>query len=189
MASYKFTPIDIGGYIVDAFYVDDNRGYFTKLFENDIFQKAGIIFNVSETFVSCSHKNVVRGMHFQTFHPQTKLISVISGEIYDVIIDLRKDSSTYGQWRGDYLSLENHKSLLVPKGFAHGYVSLCDDTMVMYQCDGEYDKQSDTGIFFDDRDIAVEWPIDTSKILVGSRDKNLMSFEEFDKRYSFVYSN
>ena len=184
MAAFNVTTIDIGGYIIDSVFSDDNRGCFTKLFEKEAFKQNGIDFDCSETFVSCSDKYVVRGMHFQTFHPQAKLVSVISGKIYDVIVDLRKGSDTYGQWRGFYLSSENHKSLLVPKGFAHGFLSLRDSSAVMYQCDGVYDKDSDTGILFCDEDIAIDWQVDSSKLIVGKRDRTLMSFKEFNSKYT-----
>ena len=187
MADFTITPIDIGGYIIDTVFSDDNRGSFTKLFEREAFRQKGIEFNCSESFVSCSDKNVIRGMHFQTFRPQAKLVSVISGRIYDVMVDLRKESGTYGQWRGFYLSPENHKSLLIPKGFAHGFLSLCDNSTVMYQCDGAYDRETDTGILFCDEDIAVSWPVDASRIIVGQRDRRLMTFREFDSSHSFVY--
>ena len=189
MAKITLTPLDIGGYIIDMMFSDDNRGCFTKLFEQNIFAEQGVEFHVSESFVSRSDKNVVRGMHFQTFHPQAKLVSVISGKIFDVIVDLRKESGTYGQWRGVYLSSENHKSLLVPKGFAHGFLSLCDNSMVLYQCDGAYDAKTDAGVRFDDKDIAIEWPTDTSKLIVGKRDRGLMTFERFDKEQSFIYED
>lgn len=187
MAKFNITPIDIGGYIIDTAFSDDNRGSFAKLFEQEAFKQCGIDFNVSESFVSHSDKYVVRGMHFQTFHPQAKLVSVIYGKIYDVIVDLRKESSTYGQWRGFYLSSENHKSLLAPKGFAHGFLSLYGSSAVMYQCDGAYDSDSDTGILFCDDDIGVKWPVDVSDMIVGQRDRSLMSFGEFDEKHSFVY--
>lgn len=189
MAAFNITPIDIGGYIIDTAFSDDNRGCFTKLFEQEAFKQSGIDFNCSESFVSRSDKNVVRGMHFQTFHPQSKLVSVIYGKIYDVIVDLRKESSTYGQWRGFYLSSENHKSLLAPRGFAHGFLSLCDGSIVMYQCDGAYDKDSDTGVLFCDEDIAVNWPVEVSAMIIGQRDRALMSFREFDGKCGFDYNN
>ena len=187
MADITITPTDIGGYIIDAAFSDDNRGSFTKLFEKDVFKQSGIDFNCSEAFVSCSDKNVIRGMHFQTFHPQAKLVSVISGKIYDVIVDLRRESGSYGQWRGFYLSSENRRSLYVPKGFAHGFLSLRDGSTVLYQCDGAYDRESDTGILFCDEDIGVDWLIESSKAIVGERDRKLMSFREFDSGCSFVY--
>ena len=187
MASFNVAAIDIGGYIIETAFSDDNRGCFTKLFEKDSFGQCGIDFHCSESFVSCSEKNVVRGMHFQTFHPQAKLVSVISGTIYDVIVDLRKESGTYGQWRGFYLSSENHKSIFVPRGFAHGFIALRDDSTVLYQCDGEYDRDSDTGILFCDEDIAIKWPVDRSSIIISQRDGTLMTFKEFDSKHSFIY--
>lgn len=187
MAVFKITPTDIGGYIIENFFSVDNRGSFTKLFEQGFFSEKGIDFHFSESIVSRSDKNVVRGMHFQTFHPQAKLVTVIRGRIYDVIIDLRKESETYGQWRGYYLSSENHRSLYVPKGFAHGFLSLEDNSEVLYHCDGEYDKGSDTGIIFNDDDIAIDWPTEISKITVGNRDRGLMTFKEFDREHEFTY--
>ena len=184
MANFSITPIDIGGYLIDTAFSDDNRGSFTKLFEQEAFRQGGIDFNCSESFVSRSDKNVVRGMHFQSFRPQAKLVSVISGKIYDVIVDLRKGSGTYGRWRGYYLSSENHRSLYVPRGFAHGFLSLCDDSSVLYQCDGEYDRDSDTGVLFSDEDIGIKWPVEVSQMTVGQRDKALMSFGEFNSRYA-----
>lgn len=184
MAVFNITPIDIGGCLIDPAFSEDNRGSFTKLFEKETFRRHGIDFECSESFFSCSNKNVVRGLHFQTFRPQAKLVSVISGKIYDVMVDLRKGSDTYGQWRGFCLSSENHKSLLIPRGFAHGFLSLCDNSAVLYQCDGAYDRDSDTGILFCDEDIAVDWQTDVSKLIVGERDRKLMSFREFDGKYS-----
>ncbi len=189
MASFKIEPIDIGGYIIDNFFADDNRGSFTKLFEQDIFAEQGIDFHCSESFVSRSDKNVIRGMHFQFFHPQAKLVSVIFGKVFDVIVDLRKESKTYGKWRGFYLSSENHRGLLVPRGFAHGFLSLEDNTEVLYQCDGAYDKDTDTGIVFDDKDIAIDWTVDISKVIVGERDRTLMTFRDFDINCEFTYKN
>ena len=183
MAAFNITATDVGGYIIDTAFSDDNRGSFTKLFEKEPFEQGGIRFSCSESFVSVSDKNVVRGMHFQTFNPQAKLVSVISGKIYDVIIDLRKGSGTYGQWRGFYLSSENHRSLFVPRGFAHGFLSLCDGSAVLYQCDGAYDKDSDTGILFCDEDIGIKWPVEISKMTVGQRDRGQMTFKEFDNKF------
>lgn len=183
MAAFKITQTDVGAYLIDSAFSDDNRGSFTKLFEKEAFRESGIDFNCSESFVSCSDKNVVRGLHFQSFRPQAKLVSVIFGKIYDVIVDLRKGSNTYGQWRGYYLSSENHRSLLVPKGFAHGFLALRDNTSVLYQCDGAYDKDSDTGILFCDKDIAVNWQTEVSKLIVGQRDRGLMTFKEFESNF------
>ena len=127
-------------------------------------------------------------MHFQTYHPQAKLVGVISGKVYDVIVDLREDSPTFGQWQGVYLSAQNRQSLLIPRGCAHGFISLSDDSVVSYKCDGKYDKETDTGIMFNDPDIGVVWPImDISDAVVGARDQKQMSFAEFKQNCRFIY--
>ena len=189
MSSFSFEPMDIeGAYIVNSFFYEDNRGNFVKNYEKSIFLNNGILFNCDEDFISHSTKNVIRGMHFQLNNPQMKLVGVISGKVYDVLVDLRRDSKTFGQWRGVYLSSDNRSSLIIPRGCAHGFVSLSDDSIVSYKCDGKYDKNSDTGIKYDDPDIAIEWPInDMNNVVCGVRDKGLMSFKEFKKSYDFIY--
>lgn len=188
MNSFSFEPFDIeGAFIVNSFFSEDNRGRFVKSFEKDIFAANGIEFNCNEMFISASEKNVIRGMHFQLFHPQIKLVGVLSGKVFDVIIDLRKNSKTFGAWRGFYLSSENRTSLLIPRGCAHGFMSLSDNSMVCYLCDGAYDKATDTGIVYNDPDIGVEWPInDLSQAVLGARDKKLMSFADFSRNCDFV---
>lgn len=189
MAGFSFEKMDIeGAYIINSFLAEDNRGSFVKSFEKDIFAEAGIEFNCNEDFISHSTKYVIRGMHFQLYHPQVKLVGVISGKVYDVLVDLRKDSATFGQWRGVYLSAENRTSLLIPRGCAHGFISLSDDSIVSYKCDGKYDKETDTGILYNDVDIGIEWPInDITKAVLGMRDKRQMTFAEFKKNCEFEY--
>lgn len=189
MAGFVFEPAGLkDSYLITPSFVEDNRGFFVKTFENNIFAQNGISFSVSEDFTTCSSKNVIRGMHFQLYHPQTKLVSVLAGKIYDVIVDLRMDSPTFGQWRGFYLSAVNHKCLLVPPGFAHGFLSLSEDSLVNYKCDGEYDAKTDTGILYNDSEIGIEWPIsDISLAVLGSRDKRQMLFSEFKEKCRFIY--
>ncbi|MBR3023389.1 MAG: dTDP-4-dehydrorhamnose 3,5-epimerase [Oscillospiraceae bacterium] len=167
--------------VISGFSSEDNRGSFFKNFEKDIYQSIGIDFNVNETFVSVSAKNVIRGMHFQLNNPQAKLVSVINGSVYDVIVDLRKDSSNYGKWVGVELSNRNNLSLYIPREFAHGFLSLEDKSTVLYQCDGRYDKVSDTGIRFDDPDVGIDWRIDDlSNVICSERDRGLMTFKKFE---------
>ena len=189
MGSFSFERLDIeGAYIINSFFSEDTRGSFVKSFEKDIFKKNGIDFECTESFISTSKRNVIRGMHFQTYHPQAKLVGVLSGKVFDVIVDLRRESTTFGQWRGYYLSSENRTSLLIPRGCAHGFISLSDNSMVCYLCDGEYNKETDMGISYNDPDIGVEWPIvDLSKAILGSRDRKQMSFAEFRSDFSFEY--
>lgn len=179
---FGFQELDLkGAYLISSFYAGDNRGGFTKSFEMDIYKDAGIEFILTETFASRSMKNVIRGLHFQTHNPQAKLVSVVAGAVWDVIVDLRPDSPTFKQWRAHELSADNHLSFYIPRGFAHGFISLENRTVMLYQCDGKYDKETDTGIRFDDPDIGIEWPVDTNSAIHSSRDLQLGSLQDYMK--------
>lgn len=185
MASISFEQIDIpDAYIINAFKAEDKRGYFIKNFEQHIFAENGLEFDCSEDFVSMSYKNIIRGMHFQLHKPQAKLVSCVYGMIYDVLVDLRKDSRTFGKWQGVYLPAEDARSLYIPRGCAHGFLVMSDMALVSYKCDGAYDKETDTGILYSDMDIGVKWPIeDMAQAVVGDRDKQQMTFAEFKDKY------
>lgn len=164
-------------------YFTDNRGVFFKVFENGIFEENGIKLNISECFITKSQKNVLRGMHFQLHHPQTKLVTVVSGRAYDVIIDLRTDSPNYKKWYSQELNEYEKGIMLIPAGFAHGFLALEDNTSMLYLCAGKYDKETDTGIRYDDPDIAIKWPCsDGHDLIISERDKSLMSFAEYEKK-------
>ena len=179
---FEFKELELkGAYLISNFYAGDNRGGFTKSFEKDIYRNAGIEFQLNETFASRSMKNVIRGLHFQTHNPQAKLVSVVAGSVWDVIVDLRPDSSTYKKWVAHELSAENHLSFFVPRGFAHGFASLEDNTVMLYQCDGKYNAETDTGIRFDDPDIGIDWPVDENVAIHSARDMKLSSFQEYIK--------
>jgi len=188
MSGFQFQELDLpGAYLISSFFSEDNRGSFVKSFEKDIYAKNGINFHCNEDFISHSTRNVIRGMHFQTTNPQAKLVGVISGKVFDVIVDLRKNSQTFGEWRGFYLSSENRSSLYIPRGFAHGFISLSDNSIVSYKCDGIYDKPSDTGIKFNDSDLGIEWPLqDTTQAIVSIRDRQLISFMEFKDKFGGI---
>lgn len=162
-------------------YSEDFRGCFSKNFEKGDFKKAGLEFEPYESFYSLSSKNVVRGIHFQTNNPQAKLVSILKGKVFDVAVDLRVDSPTFLCWKGFELDAKSPSSLLIPKGFGHGFVALEDDSVLLYQCEGAYDKETDTGIRFDDPKLAIKWPVDNSNIIISDRDKNLMSVDEYIK--------
>lgn len=182
MTDFQFEGIGLeGAYLIRHSYSNDNRGTFVKNYERDKFAEAGIEFKLNESFISCSMKNVIRGLHFQLHLPQAKIVSVVAGKVWDVIVDLRTDSPTYMQWRGSILSSDNHLSFFVPRGFAHGFACLEDNTAMLYQCDGKYDKESDTGIRFNDPDIGIEWPIEKKKVICSKRDLQLQNFTEFVK--------
>jgi len=179
---FSFEKLDIEGLmIINPFFCEDNRGFFSKSFEKDIFFKAGLDINIQEEFESLSKKGVIRGLHFQTKESQSKIVKALSGEIYDVAVDLRKDSKTYGQWRGVFLSESNKKSLYVPGGCAHGFLTVSEFALVSYRCTGKYFKEYDTGIKWNDSDIAIDWPKNmVGDIIVSERDRELQSFKEFE---------
>lgn len=182
MKRFEFNELELdGAYRISSFSVGDSRGEFTKCFEKDIYAAAGIEFKLNETFVSTSRENVIRGLHFQIHNPQAKIVSVLKGKVWDVIVDLRPGHPTYKKWVGIELDAENHAALYIPRGFAHGFVSFEDETVMLYQCDGAYDKNTDTGIRFDDPDIGIEWPVDLNKVIYSDKDGGLMSFREYEK--------
>lgn len=146
--------------------------------END-FKNAGLDLKFVQDNESCSKKGVLRGLHFQTKHTQGKLVRVISGEVFDVGVDLRKGSSTYGQWYGEVLSSENKKQLYIPEGFAHGFVVLSDMATFTYKCTDFYDPSSEGGIAWDDHDIAIDWHIAPGmEIILSDKDKNRKPLKE-----------
>lgn len=180
--AFNFYPLSLkGAFIIENFFMCDNRGRFAKVFEKGIYEQGGVCLTVQETLVTNSSKNVIRGMHFQRKNPQAKLVSVANGRVFDVMVDLRIGSETFGQWAGYELSAENGRALYIPRGFAHGYVALEDNTVVVYQCDGAYDKQSDGGIRFDDPEIGIEWPIDLNLAIRSEKDMQLGGLQEYLK--------
>lgn len=177
--SFEKTPIkDL--FVVNPFYTEDERGYFLKSFEKEIFRKNGIETDIFEDFESYSKKGVIRGLHFQMEKPQAKLVRVIIGEVFDVAVDLRKDSETFGRWHAEILSDKNRKSFFIPKGFAHGFLVLSDNALVSYKCDDVFSKESDTGIFWNDKDLNIDWPVDNiKKILISEKDSKLQKYNEY----------
>ena len=127
-------------------------------------------------------------MHFQKGKSaQTKLIRVVTGAVLDVIVDIRKESPTYGKWEGYILSEHNHRQLLVPRGFAHGFVTLTPNVNFMYKCDNYYDAEADGGISFADPDLAIDWPIDIEKAITSEKDAKQPTLKEFESENPFVY--
>jgi len=126
---------------------------------------------------------VIRGLHFQTEHPQAKLVRVVQGEAFDVAVDLRPDSPTFGKWEGFYLSAENRKMIYIPAGFAHGLMALTEDMLLSYISGDDYSPTTDGGIRWDDPDIGVQWPVHlVEKVLLSDKDQRLPSFQEYRKR-------
>lgn len=180
MANFEFKELGLeGAFLISGFFAGDVRGGFTKSFEREVFAEAGIPFDLSETFASRSSRNVIRGLHFQTHQPQAKLVSVVAGRAWDVIVDLRLDSPTFAQWKACELSVENHLGIFVPRGFAHGFASLEDGTVMLYQCDGAYDASTDTGVVFNDPYIGIDWPVREAVAIHSERDLRLQSLKAY----------
>ena len=152
----------------------DKRGYFREIFKNNFFKNKKLIF----CCVSKSKKNVIRGFHLQKKLQQDKLISVIKGKIFDVAVDLRKKSKTYGKHYSITLSEKNSTSLFIPAGFAHGFCGLENDNFVFYGFTNYRSKKDEIGILWNDKTLKVKWP--TTKPLLSKRDKNNITFEKFN---------
>lgn len=182
---FKFEQTDIKGLqIIHPFVAYDERGAFIKNYERRIFEEHGIFLENAEDITSYSKKGVLRGVHFQTRHSQDKLIRVLHGKVWDVAVDLRKESETYGQWRGFYLSEENKQSLYIPKGFAHGFLALTEDVIFSYRCGELYYPDADSGIVWNDETLRIDWPTDqTDCLIISPKDRSLQSFKEFDEKY------
>ena len=160
MELFKFKTTDLPGLkLVSPFFSEDDRGFFLKSYEQDIFRDNGIDTNGYELFYSKSVKGTVRGLHFQRRNCQDKLVQVLHGTVYDVVVDLRKGSVTCGRWEGFMLTAENRQMLYIPKGFAHGFLALEDDTLFSYLCGDRYDPESDGGIRWNDPELAVNWGV------------------------------
>lgn len=181
MATFEFQKATISGlYLIHPPIVTDQRGYFSKLFETDSFSAHGISFTLAEELESGSARWTLRGLHFQRRHSQDKLVRVLSGEVYDVAVDLRPDSETFGKWEGFSLSGENRQMLYVPKGFAHGFLVLSQTAVLHYLCGDRYDPDSEDGILWNDPDLAIQWPLEPGIVpLLSQRDKSFQSFTQF----------
>ena len=136
----------------------DSRGYFMEIFSQKDMYEAGLYFTFVQDNQSMSTKGVLRGLHFQKRFPQTKLVRVIRGAVYDVAVDLRRDSPTYGKYHGEILTAENHKQFLIPRGFAHGFLVLSEDAEFCYKCDDFYHPNDEGGMAWNDPEIGIVWP-------------------------------
>ena len=136
----------------------DSRGYFMETFSQRDMEEAGFDITFVQDNQSMSTKGVLRGLHFQKQYPQTKLVRVIKGEVFDVAVDLRKDSATYGHWHGELLTEENKKQFLIPRGFAHGFLVLSDIAEFCYKCDDFYHPNDEGGMAWNDPAIGIVWP-------------------------------
>lgn len=174
MGNFKFIKTDIEGLtIIEPTVLGDERGYFLETFQCEEFAQAGLPVNFVQDNQSKSKKGVLRGLHFQKQNPQGKLVRVISGEVYDVGVDIRKNSPTFGNYFSVILSEENKKQFYVPEGFAHGFLVLSETAEFVYKCTRLYDPNDEGGIAWNDCDINIDWPLDGLEPILSEKDKRL----------------
>lgn len=157
-------------YIIETKKYGDNRGYFMETYKQSDFEKAGLNYTFIQDNQSKSKKGVLRGLHFQKNFPQAKLVRCIEGEVFDVCVDLRKDSPTYGKWEGVILSAEKGNQFMIPRGFAHGFVVLSETATFCYKCDELYHPEDEGGIMWNDPEVGIEWPYKEEPLL-SEKDK------------------
>ena len=181
MSKFNFINTKIeGAYIVETAVFEDSRGYFMETYNYEDFKSAGLDMMFVQDNQSKSRKGVLRGLHFQKTYPQGKLVRVIKGKVFDVAVDLRKTSKTYGQWIGIILSEENRKQFYIPEGFAHGFLVLSEEAEFCYKCTDFYHPEDEAGIIWNDSNIKIDWPLDDiSKLILSDKDKNFSSLKGY----------
>jgi dTDP-4-dehydrorhamnose 3,5-epimerase len=168
-----------GAIIIEPKVFGDHRGFFMETFQKSRYKEAGITLDFVQDNHSRSTKGVLRGLHFQKTKPQGKLVRVVQGEVFDVAVDIRKNSPTYGQWEGVLLTEENKRQFYVPPGFAHGFVVLSDTADFEYKCTDYYDPTDEGSLLWNDPDLAIDWPI--KDVQLSEKDKNAPSLVDFSK--------
>jgi len=172
------TPIK-GLFIMETKIYKDDRGFFIESYNKNEFSKLGLEVEFVQDNHSFSRKGVVRGLHFQFKHPQGKLVRVISGRVFDAAVDLRSNSLTFGKWYGVELSGDNGLQFYIPPNFAHGFLTLEDNTSFLYKCTEFYYPDDELGIIWNDLDLNIHWPLDqVSEVIISEKDKSLPKFEE-----------
>lgn len=177
--NFTFADTSIEGVkIVDVKSYGDARGYFMETYKRPDFVAGGIDVEFVQDNQSSSTKGVLRGLHFQIEHPQSKLVRVVSGEVFDVAVDLRPGSPTWGKWEGVVLSVENRRQFFIPRGFAHGFLVLSETAEFCYKCDDVYRPGDEGGLMWDDQAVGIDWPalqgdavFDPSKVVLSDKDK------------------
>ena len=169
-----------GVFVITPQVFGDQRGYFMETYSQRDMKDAGFNITFVQDNQSKSSKGVLRGLHFQKTHPQAKLVRVIKGEVYDVAVDLRKSSPTYGKYVGAVLSAENKRQFFIPRGFAHGFLVLSDEAEFCYKCDDFYHPEDEGGIIWNDETVGIDWPLDgIDNLNLSEKDTKLPNFSSF----------
>ncbi|ALU36978.1 DTDP-4-dehydrorhamnose 3,5-epimerase [Clostridium autoethanogenum DSM 10061] len=181
IGKFNFVKTEIEGvYIIETGIFGDNRGYFMETYNYNDFREAGLDMVFVQDNQSKSKKGVLRGLHFQKNYSQGKLVRVVKGRVFDVAVDLRDGSSTYGKWVGVTLSEENKKQFYIPKGFAHGFLVLSDEAEFCYKCTEFYHPEDEGGIIWNDPDINIRWPLEgIDNIIFSEKDKLWPTLKEY----------
>ncbi len=183
MGKFTRTETGIEGLcVLEPTVFEDERGFFMETYNKNDLKEVGIDINFVQDNQSKSQKGVLRGLHSQKEFPQSKLVRVISGEVYDVAVDLREGSETYGKYFGVVLSAENKKQFFIPKGFAHGFLVLSDKAEFVYKVDDYYHPNDESGVLWNDEEIGVDWPLDKiggiDNLILSEKDKNQKTLKE-----------
>lgn len=180
MGKINVTANEIEGlYVIEPTVFEDERGYFFESYNQKDFHDAGLNMTFVQDNQSMSKKGVLRGLHFQKEFPQGKLIRVIKGAVFDVAVDIRPGSPTYGKWFGDILSAENKKQFYISEGFAHGFMVLSEEAEFSYKCTDFYHPNDEGGILWNDPDIGIEWPkLDINELILSEKDKKWPCLKE-----------
>ncbi len=190
MGKFNFVTTSLKDvYIIEPTVFGDHRGYFMESYSKRDFEEAGLTMNFVQDNESKSKKGVLRGLHFQTKHTQGKLVRVVEGEVFDVAVDLREGSPTFGKWEGVILTAENKKQFYIPEGFAHGFLVLSDTATFQYKCTDYYAPEYDGGVLWNDPDIGIEWPLEgIEEVLLSDKDQKQQTLKEFmSKENPFKY--
>ena len=172
MKKFNFIKTSIEGvYVIEPTVFADERGYFMETYHKEEFEENGLCVDFIQDNQSKSTKGVLRGLHFQYTQAQGKLVRVIKGEVFDVAVDLRKNSPSYGEYESVILSEENKKQFYVPPGFAHGFLVLSDLAEFTYKCTDFYNGEDEGGIIWNDPDIGIDWPLEESELVLSEKDK------------------
>ena len=183
MSKFKITKCEIEGlYILEPKVFYDDRGYFMETYNQNDFDELGLNMKFVQDNESKSKRGVLRGLHFQKKHPQGKLVRVIKGSVYDVAVDIRKNSKTFGKWVGVELSEENKKQFYIPEGFAHGFLVLSKEAQFVYKCSDFYYPEDEGGIIYNDSTINISWPIpEDMEVVISEKDKKWGGLKEYVK--------
>ncbi len=189
MCKFNFIKTKINDlYIIEPTVFGDHRGYFMETYNRIDFKESGIDVEFVQDNQSMSKKGVLRGLHFQKKYPQGKLVRVIQGKIFDVAVDLREESETFGEWVGVILSEQNKRQLYIPQGFAHGFLVLSEEATFTYKCTDYYHLEDEGGIIWSDPDINIDWPLQhIDELILSQKDEKLKPLKLFNKKEEWIF--